>query len=239
MRVFVYSLIISLIIILFPQQNQGQTIIESDSLALISFYEATNGSNWLESWDINLPVSFWGGVMYDQGRVTGLRILSNDLQGSLPESLGDLTKLEILDLGNNRLYGPLPYSIPTLRNLSVLRLNDNSLSGNIPGSLSNLTQLRFLILGRNQFTGNLPYELGRLANLEVLDFTGNQLYGEIPNEYGNFQRIHTFLASNNQLEGTIPDSFMNYQRRLRAFDLSNNLIEPSVLDKWNRIFYKF
>ena len=70
-------------------------------------------------WDASLPVEEWVGV-YVAGtpkRVTGLSLhsgLTGDLTGEIPASLGDLSELDHLYLGNG-LSGEIPASVGTCR----------------------------------------------------------------------------------------------------------------------------
>ena len=67
----------------------------------------------------------------------------NDLSGSIPTEIGNLTYLETLDLSANNLSGSIPTEIGNLTNLETLFLNLNNLSGSVPLSFANLLLLRF------------------------------------------------------------------------------------------------
>ncbi|KAJ4957756.1 hypothetical protein NE237_024867 [Protea cynaroides] len=54
------------------------------------------------------------------------------LTGQIPEEIGNLRKLETLDLSKNKLSGPIPSSMSSLTFLSNLNLSYNELSGKIP-----------------------------------------------------------------------------------------------------------
>ena len=130
----------------FPQR----TIIESDSLILLDFYSATNGGSWTNNsgWLTDERAVSWYGVSLDPNDKT-LRYLifvSNNLIGSLPPSIGDLQKPEILAFNNNQLFDPIPVSLGKLISLKRLELRQNQLSDLIPESLGNLINLEFLDL---------------------------------------------------------------------------------------------
>lgn len=69
------------------------------------------------------------------------------------------------DLAVNGLTGTIPSSIGGITSLRVLGLGDNSLLGTIPRTLSSLTNLTTLGLQNNQLTGTLPAEIGVLTGL--------------------------------------------------------------------------
>ncbi|CAN0366249.1 unnamed protein product, partial [Hapterophycus canaliculatus] len=55
-----------------------------DRQALVALYHATDGTSWNYSsnWDMDVPIAEWHGVeVNDQGRVVGLRLDHNNLQG--------------------------------------------------------------------------------------------------------------------------------------------------------------
>ena len=54
---------------------------------------------------------------------------------TLPHSIGQLTSLHYLGLGDNHLSGQIPESLCNLTALTELGLSDNQLSGAIPESL--------------------------------------------------------------------------------------------------------
>ncbi|XP_012438677.1 receptor-like protein 34 [Gossypium raimondii] len=63
------------------------------------------------------------------------------------------------------LSGLLPESIGNLQSLSVLDVSYFSFSGKIPNSLANLTELTALLLYGNQFSNQIPSWLGNQSSL--------------------------------------------------------------------------
>ncbi|CAL9233746.1 unnamed protein product, partial [Arabidopsis halleri] len=85
-----------------------------------------------------------------------LTLLSCNLLGEIPSSLGNLSHLTYLDFSYNELVGHVPTSIGNLTQLTSLSLARNNLSGKIPISFSNLTKLVTLHLNNNYFESKLP-----------------------------------------------------------------------------------
>ncbi|KAJ3326108.1 hypothetical protein HDU76_013007, partial [Blyttiomyces sp. JEL0837] len=107
----------------------------------------------------------------------------------MPESMKNLTKLQILDLGNNTLIGEIPNWIGELSSLSGLYLSANKLEGSIPKSIGSLTNLQTLNVFNNQLRGPIPDTIGRLQNLELVDVGFNYLNGRIPSSLGNLTAL--------------------------------------------------
>ena len=203
-------------------------VITQDSLALVDFYNATDGDNWTDTtgW-LRGPVSTWHGVLTNSGRVIRLVLPNNNLTGTLPESLGDLTSLGRIQLDTNAITGNIPESIGNITGLNYLELNDNSLTGAIPESIAELTSMLYLDLYNNQLTGDIPDSLGNLANLIRLDLSNNNIEGDIPDGITDFVNLSHLDLSDNNLTGTIPDSIGNLIN-LGILDLSNNELSGSI-----------
>lgn len=88
---------------------------------------------------------------------------------------------KLLKLANNNFTGVIPQEIGQLKSLAVLNFSSNSLSGDIPLQLCNLTNLQVLDLSSNHLTGAIPKALNNLHFLSVLNISYNNLEGPIPN----------------------------------------------------------
>ena len=124
--------------------------------ALTRFYTSTGGPNWLrksEGWLGPHCLSRWRCVALWHDRVYKLCPDDAGLSGRLPAEIGDLRKLQILNLYRNRLTGPIPNEIGDLHKLQILNLYRNRLTGPIPKEIGNLIMLTELGLNNNRFTG--------------------------------------------------------------------------------------
>ena len=142
--------------------------------ALVVFYNNNGGAGWLDNtgWlQTDSPCS-WVGVSCAAGtNVTGLVFQKNQVLGSLPVELANLTQLSNLSLPDNWLTGSIPPALGNFAQLTTLDLYQNGLTGSIPPELGNLTKLASLNLGNNELTGPIPPQLGSLASLTSLNLS--------------------------------------------------------------------
>lgn len=148
--------------------------------ALVIFYNSTNGFNWTNNtnWltiSSSVDVCDWYGVTCSGNNVIYLQLADNQLSGSIPAHIGNLTNLTYIYLSNNQLSGEIPAQIGNLTNLGSLLLSQNQLSGGIPAQIGNLTNLTQLYLGSNQLSGGIPATLGNLSSLTTLTIEGNSI----------------------------------------------------------------
>ena len=181
---------------------------ENDDRSLLTrFYYVSNGPNWINdtNWLSDTPLEEWYGVSTDdQGRVTRLELLNNNLVGTIPKELGQLSNLKVLNLYDNQLAGSIPPELGQLTRLNLLSLWNNELTGSIPAELGQLSNLEELNLSGNKLTGSIPPELGQLVNLTSLSLTFNSLTGSIPAELGQLSNLEELNLNGNKLTGSIP-----------------------------------
>jgi len=202
---------------------------KSECEALVALYESANGAGWTDNtnWLSTTTVGNWEGVMVADGYVSQILLYQNNLTGTIPAEMGNLTNLTRLWLAWNQLTGTIPAELGDLTNLENLRLTSNQLTGTIPAELGNLTNLQYLDLESNQLTGTIPAELGNLTNLPYLFLGSNQLSGTIPAELGNLTNLIILRLDNNQLTGTIPAWLVNLTK-LQFLYLSGNQLTGTI-----------
>jgi len=197
--------------------------------ALMALYVSTDGTNWTDNnnWDMASAVSTWFGVGVSGGQVSGVSLDNNQLIGTIPPELGNLSNLTSLQLSGNQLTGPLPPELGNLTNLTTLRLASNQLTGPLPPELGNLTNLTTLYGYSNQLTGAIPPELGNLASLNTLHLSNNQLTGTLPPELENLASLTALYLYGNQLTGTIP-AWLGNLTNLTTLYLSANQFTGTI-----------
>ncbi len=212
----------------------------SECSALVTFFNATNGSFWRKrtGWLRTPTPCSWQGVACDAGHVSELVLPANNLVDTLPEALGALSGLQRLDLSGNALGGPLPATIGNSLALQQLDLSANQLSGPLPLTLGNLAALQTLDLHSNALTGALPGELGKLTTLEHLDLSHNALCGRLPLALGDLGTLQHLDLSANRLEGNSEaidyDTVISRLTALRYLDLSDNRL-TGELPAWSAL----
>ena len=203
-------------------------IPSAECAALVALYNSTDGANWDNNtnWLATITPSNWVGVTVTAGNVTGLSLYNNQLSGSIASELGNLSKLQSLNISYNQLSGGIPPELGDLNELQYLSFSVNQLSSSIPSELGNLGKLRELYLDSNQLSGSIPPELGDLIELQYLYLSGNQLSGSIPPELGGLKGLQYLYLDGNQLTGSIPSELGDLSE-LQYLELSDNQLSSS------------
>ncbi|KAL1814467.1 hypothetical protein ACET3Z_017041 [Daucus carota] len=170
-----------------------------------------------------------GSIPNEIGNLTHLRVLDlhkNNLNGSIPVSLGRITGLRSLDLSINKLTGSIP-SV-TFSGLNILDLNQNLLSGLIPATIGTCHSLLKLDLSHNRLSGSVPDSINHLNNLVLLDISYNSLSGPLPLSFKGMKSLQALiLNANPMVYSTMPDNLFDGLKDLMILVLSEmNLHGP-------------
>lgn len=155
--------------------------------------------------------------------------LSGNQLTTLPDSIGSLIHLTILDLDENRLT-KLPDSICNLSKLNILNLDDNQLI-ELPKNIGNLNKLNILYVRHNQLT-ILPDSIGDLTSLTVLYLSESNLT-KIPNSISSLHELTTLDIEGNSLDNL---EILNSLEKLSdVYFLGANLPRQYWMkfDEWN------
>ncbi|MBM6946376.1 MULTISPECIES: M64 family metallopeptidase [Bacteroides] len=152
----------------------------TDRDILIALYDATNGDNWTNNtnWCTDAPLSEWYGVTldYSQERVQYIHLYYNNLVGSIPEEIGNLTELYTLDLSGNTLTGEVPETLSRLTKLQTVDFSYNMLGGDVPEAVTatDWWQINgYRCIEQNE-PGGFTFET---INLRIPDFTATDNRG--------------------------------------------------------------
>lgn len=201
------------------------TVDTGDSLALVAYYQSTNGDFWIDAarggWLVD-PVSFWEGVDRisnvgtdedPEWRVTRMDFdhvrNSMTIPGPIPPEFasGDrMFYLERFRKRSNELSGNYPQEFETLENLERLRTRSNRLSGEIDWELFvSLPNLERFEIRSNQFEGEVPALIGDFPRLERFDISDMNHHGEIPQELANIETLTRIDFGSNDFTGDLPN----------------------------------
>lgn len=157
----------------------------SDRIALMDFYQLTLGTYWYQKWNWGSELGYkqWYGISVDKsGHVSTIQLRENYLRGSLEKfsSMKYLKNLIVFSIFSNNIQGSLPSEIGNLSYLQELNISWNQFSGCLPESFYELKALRVLKIDHNNFMGILSKKLGDMKELRYLNVSYNLLEGELP-----------------------------------------------------------
>jgi len=208
---------------------QCQFNSNTDSLALVAFYNSTNGSLWKEAWDLNSPMDDWIGVgLNDERRVFTLNNIKIDQEGAIPSDLTHLSELEVLSISGLMLQdGGFMDNIHGLQKLRVLEIDSTNLGGQLPEAVGQLKSLEYLKIAASNLAGNISSSIGSLTNLEIIILSGNALSGDIPSELWNLVNLRGIILEQNELTGGISSDIKNLIH-LEQFKVRFNNFEGNI-----------
>ncbi|XP_027185094.1 probable LRR receptor-like serine/threonine-protein kinase At3g47570 [Coffea eugenioides] len=165
-----------------------------------------------------------------------LDLSNNDLTGSLPATIKDLQKLQYMDLSMNKLISRVPlHLLCALHSLDTMNLGQNQFMASIPKCFGNLTSLRHLNLSHNRLYSAPPEEIWNLKDLLELDLSSNLLSGSLPYAITNMKMANWVYLSTNQFSGGIPDSIGDMQN-LQNLSLAHNRLQGSIPESIGKVF---
>jgi hypothetical protein len=157
---------------------------------------------------------------------------------SLPENIGELQNLRLIELGNrawrelengvhgvrtNTEFTRLPASFTRLKNLERLDIQRTALR-ELPEDFGELANLEYLELSCNALE-RLPGSMARLKKLTRLFIGGNQLTG-LPEWIGEFEKLEHLCIGGNPLK-TVPD-WLGEMPNLRSLVCSPDMQAPML-----------
>ncbi|KAH0726830.1 hypothetical protein KY284_002695 [Solanum tuberosum] len=170
----------------------------------------------------NTTLEFLG---LDGNRLTG-HISFNQISGTIPTSIEQLSRLEILDLGQSQLKGALPESIFNLTELTQLFLATNDWEGNLSqNDFARLHQLKFLAISCGErFSVNLSSEWIPPFSLTYIEIRKCAFGSKLPTWLKTQKQLHTNILSNDSISDPIPPWLWTMCSQLQFLDLSDNEI---------------
>jgi predicted outer membrane repeat protein len=157
----------------------------------------------------------WG--VWENDRLVELN-MSNQNITELPENLGYLAELKILEFKNNQII-TIPNSIEFLVNLDSLDLSNNNLT-NLSTGFSELEDLNLLNLSGNDIE-NYPTVIDSIFSLNILNLSNNNIQF-VSDNINNLENLYSLNLSNNNIE-QLPEDLSSLIN-INYLDISNNEI---------------
>ncbi|WCJ40512.1 Receptor kinase-like protein Xa21 [Euphorbia peplus] len=158
----------------------------------------------------------------------------NNFIGSIPKSLSNSSRIELIDLGWNNFVGQVPTNLGNMKNLWRIRLHGNDLGSNSTNdlafitSMTNCTNLKILDFGRNNLGGEFPNSVANLSTqLNLFYFGFNHITGTIPPGLENFINLTGLVMHYNLFTGSIPSYFGKFQQ-LQVLDVTGNRFSGQI-----------
>ncbi|CAN4126319.1 unnamed protein product [Withania somnifera] len=151
----------------------------------------------------------WDHVGCSDKRVIRIQVGRQNIQGTLPQEISKLTKLERLELQGNSISGPLP-SLSGLSSLQVLMLSENQFSSIPADFFTDMSALVSVDVDKNPFLGwEIPESLRNATSLKNFSSNSANVTGRIPGFFSPdvFPGLVNLHLANNDLEGELPPSF--------------------------------
>jgi len=236
------------LLLIFTISFDAYACQQNDYIALRALYLSTDGNNWESQTDGNAEWPFkldfmmhqttpppgyenlelWHGVGLDaNGCVDYLGLSNNQLSGSIPSELGNLSNLIRLYLSSNQLSGIIPPEFGNLSNLTTLYLSSNQLSGPIPPELGDLSNLTRLHLYNNDLSGCYDPNLLNLCTQIINGVNSNISNGNLLYRWEDFCNsgagqcgcnCEAYTTQDQSITGVNPNDLPNSTYRLDLDD---------------------
>jgi len=169
--------------------------------------EVEIGQGGTDAWLTPVSECQWGGVACDpvSSDMERIEFEKNNLAGTIPRELQELSELRFLHMEEGRTGGTIPPELGNLSNLLELDMNFNALTGSIPANMYNLANLLEFDMNDNNLSGKISPDIQKMAKLTFLQFHRNQFTGSIPAEVGNLDRLIVATFDTNFLQDPMPE----------------------------------
>ncbi|XP_020102788.1 protein STRUBBELIG-RECEPTOR FAMILY 3-like isoform X3 [Ananas comosus] len=200
---------------------------EQDVYAINNLYAALD-SPPLPGWTTyggDPCIEAWQGVQCTDSHVTAIDLSNNHIGGTVPENLP--RTMRKFYLSANQLTGSIPSSLSELTLISDMSLSGNLLTGELPDAFQMLSGLVNLDISSNNLHGQLPSSMEKLSSLTTLHLQDNQLSGTL--DVLENLPLNDLNIENNLFSGPIPMKMLNIPNFQKDGNLFNASVSPSPM----------
>lgn len=221
-------LLVALLILvgIVPAKSEGYAgyngCAKQDSLALVAFYKATGGANWLSNTKADFGPGDLSDFVLDYYRDWYPHAgMGKWLEGPVKDWYGVRLEKQQIGVTNDSIWRV----VDLLPVVGRREAGNNNLQGYIPKEVGLLTSLRyFRVNGNSGLAGSeLPAELYH-ATLEVFDIEACQLDGVISDDIRKCTKLNYFNARTNRLTDVPLMDFLTQEHLLEHFGRGKNII---------------
>jgi len=219
--------------------TEDQKQIGAHDLGLIERYIAavlyfsTDGDAWNKNdgWLSEKDTCMWTGLTCGGvGTDKGIRVISldyNQLKGSIPVEISEITFLEEINFAGNSLTGKIPRELSRLIYLRALYLQYNNLKESIPDDIFMIRSLNTLHVHWNILTGTIPTTIEKAVSLQSISLSGNNIFGEIPTSIRNVYELEELWLWSTNITGTLPEELFDLEK-LKVLDFGQNQLHGTI-----------
>ena len=154
---------------------------------------------------------------------------NSKLNGTFPNSIGELVSIENLIIANTSITGTIPTAFCNWTKILSFGLSFNQHNGPIPDCLGNLSTLNSFYINNNHITGTIPAALSySLVSFIEINASANALVGTIPESLCSITSMNFFDISFNQITGTVPTCITTSWLALKYLIINSNSLHGTI-----------
>eukprot|EP00258_Populus_trichocarpa_P047483 XP_024463502.1 inactive receptor-like serine/threonine-protein kinase At2g40270 isoform X2 [Populus trichocarpa] len=171
--VLILFLVYQNLILCFSLNDEGMALLKLREGIVSDPYGALK--SWKMDFGVINPCSWFGVECSYDGKVVVLNLKDLCLEGTLAPEITNLVHIKSIILRNNSFSGIIPEGVGELKALEVLDFGYNNFSGPLPPDLGSNPSLAILLLDNNERLRSLSSEIQHLETLSEFQVDENEL----------------------------------------------------------------